>query len=177
MHVTGIKGLEGIIQDKCIRLRGSKHSLSSETGDACAQHGGISILDLERASEERLFKCFNWLHVFSSYHTPAVVLVLDAAKIRLNVFRLDDRQRNETDGRYIAEAEACHRGDIPVSCILEGWVLGANYRIAYRSKSLKEVLSIAKQREARFQRKKKPLFSIYDETITIVEAQSEQTPM
>ena len=158
--MTTITGLRGIVRDNRIRLDGHLHELSNREGDVCRKCGGISVLDLESAREEHLFRTWqNWLHVFT-YHVPTVVLIL-SPDIKHNLFRFDTVEAAKIPGRYIVEAEACHKGDIPAACITEGWVMGKNYRIIFRSAELSEVLSTVLQLEKKLKWRKPTLWNCF----------------
>lgn len=145
LHVTSLNGLRGIVAYGAIRPNpdGSLGYASWGEKDCyhCQTRNSVSVLDLKNAIEAELFDpsgVQNWVGVFC-YHSPAIVLVLDSEAVgpSLQRFRCPD----PIYGRYIAEAEACHPGEIPASAIQLAIVVGPGLQIHLRSKDLNSVLA------------------------------------
>jgi hypothetical protein len=158
MHITGVKGLCGILRDGCISPNPSgrfEHSLSGARPGyyVCQRHNAISLLDLKSADEKELFDPQppqNWAAVFT-YHRPAIILLLNGDRMRGRLTPVR-ALAEKTTGLAIVEAEACHAGEIPTSWIVEGLVVGARRNVIYSSVELSSVLSRAQAVERRSRR-------------------------
>jgi len=159
IHATCVGGLKGILRDGRIRPNpdGALSHGSSGRGRGCyvcQNLNAISVLDLKSADERDLFdreRPFqNWTGVFT-YNHPTIVLVVNSQLVESGLTR--GRELMKLPGRFIIEAEACYSGEIPVSWIREGLVVGARYRLIYRAPDLCSVLQRAEQVE-RFSRRK-----------------------
>jgi hypothetical protein len=126
-HVTYPKGLRGILDTGAISPN-PDGKLSHMPGSyICQYHGAVSLLDLRLHREEGLFGTGggiqNWAHVFS-YNEPCVALELNIGAIEGNFIPLARDQILGKPGRFIMEAEICHRGPIVVSAIIRSHLIG-----------------------------------------------------
>ena len=104
----------------------------------------MSVLDLKSADESDLFdreRIQHWSGVFSYYH-PAIALFLRDESIENGLIPWPEL-RKMPDKSVLGEA--CYRGDIPLSSVTEGLVIGTSYRIVYSSSDLRSVLLRAQQ--------------------------------
>jgi len=149
IHVTWVNGLRGILRDKRIRPNPTgalNHRASGALPNcyACQKLGGVSVLDLKSAHECDLFdreRIQHWSGVFSYYH-PAIALFLRDESIENGLIPWPEL-RKMPDKSVLGEA--CYRGDIPLSTVIEGLVIGASYRMVYSSSDLRSVLLRAQQ--------------------------------
>lgn len=135
--------------------------------------GGISLLDFERADPKHLFDnpFQNWLGVFT-YHRPSIALIL-SPDIRPNLRSFSSGECDELGltGRYIAEAESCHQGDIEICHIEEAWLIAARCRVSFRSADLRDFLHVAERRERALMRRKPRMWDM-----EILDLEIEATP-
>lgn len=135
-HVTGLQGLRGIIDAQEIRpnLDGSlayNNLGASPDCYTCQFLGAVSLLDLRSCRVPGLFSCDsfqNWLGVFT-YHRPSIALQLNFEVVKHGIVSLPMEEMLKLPGRFIAEAESCHKGAIPLSAVRKARVIGARYRL------------------------------------------------
>jgi hypothetical protein len=153
IHVTSINGLTGILEDGRIRAEtpGTKRGY-------CQTINCISVLNLDLAKIDKIEAGWNWTGVFTE-HVPAIALILSDS-IMPNLKHFEIAEILGKPGLYIAEAEVCHNGDIPVSSILEGWIIARRYRISYRSPDLQSVLKTAVSRQPQLKWRKPNVLNI-----------------
>lgn len=158
IHVTWVGGLEGIVRDQRIHPNPDgllNHSASFDPPSlyACQKLRGISLLDFKSAPESALFdpaRVQHWTGVFTCYH-PAIVLVLSYQAVESQLIAWSKLRLMPEKSFF---GEACHCGNIHVSAVTEGIVVGAARRLIYSSSDLSSVLARARQVE-RFSRRRR----------------------
>jgi hypothetical protein len=129
-HVTWIEGLQGILDSGKILPNPDGSLGHSSLGSVpncyvCQKLNAISLLDLRHHRIPELFdrSAFkNWLGVFR-YNEPCIALRLNVAAIEAGFIPLSRQEIIAIPGRFIVEAEICHRGLIPISAIIRAHVI------------------------------------------------------
>jgi hypothetical protein len=138
-HVTWIGGLRGILDSGEIRPNpdGSLgHSSLGSVPDCyvCQKLSAVSLLDLRHHRISELFdksSFKNWVGVFT-YNEPCIALQLDVAAIKASFIQLSREEVIAIPGRFIVEAEICHRGAIPISAVFRAHIIrGVTWDGAY----------------------------------------------
>jgi len=164
IHVTWIGGLEGILRDKEIRanpdhLLDHSASLRPASVYACQKLRGVALLDFKSVKEQDLFdpeRSQHWSGVFTTYH-PSIVLILSNEAVEGKLVPWSELRSMPEKSLF---GEACHRGNISLSAVTEGIVLGAARRMIYSSSNLFSVLEHARQ-VCRFSRRRRSdIFSL-----------------
>jgi hypothetical protein len=154
--------LQGILRDQRIRPNPAgalNHKASGAQLNcyACQKLGGVSVLDLKSADENDLFdpaRSQHWSGVFSYYH-PAIALFLRDEAIENGLIPWSELRRMPDKSVL---GEACYSGDIPLSAVTEGLVIGASNRMVYSSSDLHSVLLRAQQVSCFSRRKRSGTF-------------------
>lgn len=136
-HLTSTKGLRGIMKDGQIfpNLDGrlAHSSIGSIPGCyVCQKLDAVSLLDLRLQRFAALFdrsSFQNWAGVFT-YNEPCIALQLNVGALETSFISLSREDVLAIPGRFIIEAEICHRGPIPISAVTRAHVIRSRTWVA-----------------------------------------------